>query len=396
MEFRARDDERLALAGVVAAVLLAQVAIYPGVPDITAELGLAGDEAAERWFLAVEFAAFIVFAPIWGALSDRMGKRVPLIAAGALGGAAGYALLATVSLGPVGVYVSRGLQGAATVGAFSLAITMLSDLPGGHGRNMGAAGLAVGTGTALGAPIGGRFADIDPLYPLFFAAALLALVGLAVLVVPDRAPASDRSLRHAIGVLRDHTGLLLPFAFGFADRFTAGFFALVGTLYFREFWGLDAATTGLTLALFFAPFALLQYPFGVLSDRIGRVIPVAGGSAFYGIAVAAVGLAPTLFTAQAGMVAVGVLGALMAPATFALTTDLAPEDGRGVALAGFNAFGSLGFLIGIVGGGMLAERVGFETAFLTAGGFEVVLALVLLPALHRLAKQTDAVFVSGD
>ena len=396
MEVRARDDERLALAGVVAAVLLAQVAIYPGVPDITAELGLAGDDAAERWFLAVEFAAFIVFAPLWGALSDRLGRRVPLIAAGALGGAAGYALLATVTLGPLGVYLLRGLQGAATVGAFSLAITMLSDLPGGHGRNMGAAGLAVGAGTALGAPIGGRFADVDPLYPLFFAAALLALVGLAVLVVPDRAPASDRSLGRAIAILQDHAGLAVPFAFGFADRFTAGFFALVGTLYFRDVWGLDAAATGLTLALFFAPFALLQYPFGVLSDRIGRLLPVAGGSAFYGLAVAGVGLAPTLASAQAGMVAVGVLGALMAPATFALTTDLAPEDGRGVALAGFNAVGSLGFLVGIVGGGILAERTGFETAFVAAGGFEVVLALVLLPALRRLAEQPAAAFVSDD
>jgi len=391
MNLRARDGERLALAGVVAAVLLAQVAIYPGVPDVAAALGLEHSEAAERWFLAAEFAAFIVFAPVWGAVSDRLGSRVPLIAAGALGGAVGYALLAAVGLGiftldPIGVYGLRVLQGALTVGAFSLAITMLSDLPGGHGRNMGAAGLAVGTGTAIGAPLGGRLADADPLFPLYLAAALLAAVGILVLVVPDRAPTGDRSLRDALGVLRDHRELAVPFAFGFADRFTAGFFALVGTLYFREVWGLDAGATGLTLALFFAPFALLQYPFGVLSDRIGRVKPVAGGSALYGLAVVAVGLAPTLGTSQAGMVAVGILGALMAPATFALTTDLAPDDGRGVALAGFNAMGSLGFLVGIVGGGILAERSGYDTAFLTAGGFEVLLALVMLPALLRLSR----------
>jgi MFS family permease len=383
MQPRPRDDERLALAGVVAAVLLAQVAIYPGVPDVTAALGLEG-HAAERWFLAAEFAAFIAVAPLWGALSDRLGTRVPLIAAGALGGAAGYGLLAALPLGQSSVYLLRVLQGAATVGAFSLAITMLSDLPGGHGRNMGAAGLAVGTGTALGAPIGGHLTDLDPRFPLLFAAGLLGIVGLTVLAVPDRAPAGDRSLGRALTVLRDHLALGVPFAFGFADRFTAGFFALVGTLYFREVWGLDAAATGIALALFFAPFALLQYPFGVLSDRIGRVIPVAGGSAFYGVAVAAVGLAPSLLAAQVGMVAIGVLGALMAPATFALTTDLAPEHGRGVALAGFNAVGSLGFLVGIVGGGILADRLGFQTAFVAAGASELALAVLLLPALWNL------------
>jgi len=39
----------------------------------------------------------------------------------------------------------------------------------------------------------------------------------------------------------------------------------------------------LVVALFFAPFALLQYPFSVLSDSVGRTTPVVAGSALYGL-----------------------------------------------------------------------------------------------------------------
>jgi MFS family permease len=178
----------------------------------------------------------------------------------------------------------------------------------------------------------------------------------------------------------------VPYAFGFLDRTAAGFFALVGTLYFRESFGLSAGDTGLVLALFFAPFALLQYPLGALSDRVGRTLPIAGGSAAFGVAVAATGLVPTVALAGAGMVAVGVLGALMSPATMALVGDLVSEDRRGVAMAGFNVAGSVGFLAGILAGGLLADAYGYPAAFVAVGGVEVALAAVAIPALVRLER----------
>jgi MFS family permease len=85
------------------------------------------------------------------------------------------------------------------------------------------------------------------------------------------------------------------------------------------------------------------------------------------------------------MVAVGVLGALMAPATMALVTDLA-GDTRGMAMAGFNVFGSLGFLAGIVGGATVAAGAGFGAAFVAVGLAEAAIALLALPALLRLGR----------
>lgn len=83
------------------------------------------------------------------------------------------------------------------------------------------------------------------------------------------------------------------------------------------------------------------------------------------------------------MVTVGVLGALMAPATMALVTDIAPDTERGVH-GGVQHRRLTGVLAGIVGGGWIADRRGFQDAFAIAGGAELVLAAVALPALLAL------------
>ncbi len=387
------------------AVLLAQVLLYPGVPDLVAAVGATTALDASMWFLAAEFAAFVAFAGVWGAASDRLGRRTPLVAAGALGGAVGYVALAllpgALSLSFGEVLALRAVQGATTIGAFSLAMTMLMDLAGGHGRNMGAAGIAIGLGTAVGAPLGGQLYGVGPLVPLYAAGGLLVVAGLVALSIPDRAPSSasggsdadaEGRIRTALATLTDRPLLGLPYVFGFVDRFTAGFFALVGTVYFRESFGLDAAATGVMLGLFFTPFALLQYPFGLLSDRIGRTAPIVAGSALYGFAVVGVGLAPTVPTAGVGMVVVGVIGALMAPATMALVSDLSPDDGRGTAMAGFNACGSVGFLAGILVGGTVADEFGFLAAFVAAGALEIAVAAVSIPTFLRIDPESASAF----
>lgn len=392
---------RVALALVVFSVLFAQVLLYPGVDRLVGALGAAMDLNASMWFLAAEFAAFVLFAGLWGAASDRAGRRIPFIVVGALGGALGYATLAVlprvVDPSFEVVLLLRALQGAATIGPFSLAMTGLTELDGGHGRNMGAAGIAIGSGTALGAPVGGQLYGLGPLVPLWVAAgALVVAAGLAARVgevaTADRDDDDEGSLGEILTGLRRTPALAVPYAFGFIDRLTAGFFALVGTLYFRSALGASPGMTGLLLGCFFVPFALLQFPFGILSDRVGRVAPIVAGSALYGIGVALVGVAPNVPAVAGAMLAVGVLGALMAPATMALVTDLSGVDRRGVAMAGFNVFGSIGFLVGIVGGGLAANVLGFGTAFLAAGGVEVLLAVLALPYLLRLDVDRQALF----
>ncbi len=387
MALDGEERDRVALSVVVFVVLFAQILLYPGIPSLVEALGASPELGAGAAFIAAEFAAYIIFAALWGAASDSSGRRVPLVVVAAAVASVAYfavALSPRAGLPFEGALVFRFVQGAATVGAFSLAVTTLMDLGGGHGRNMGAAGVSIGGGVALGAPVGGFLYELGALVPLYVAGVLLAVAAAVCITVEDRAPTGERGMGHALRRLAETPSLAVPYAFGFVDRLTAGFFALVGTFYFQEAFGLSAAETGVTLAFFFAPFALLQYPLGRLSDRVGRVPPVVAGSLLYGVAVFAVGAASTLTTARAAMLAVGVLGALVAPATMALVTDLSSREGRGAAMAGFNVAGSLGFLVGAVAGAALAESYDFLVAFAVVGGAEVVVALVAVPFLLRL------------
>jgi MFS family permease len=401
-----RGTRRL-LGAVVLAVLISQVLLYPGVPSLVVALGAPAGIDAGMWFLVAEFGAFVSFAVVWGAVSDALGKRVPLIVAGALGGAASYVALAAVpelGLGFRAALVVRVVGGALTIGAFSLAITSLMDLSGGNGRNMGAAGTAIGLGAAVGAVVGGALADLDPFYPVYAGAAVLAGAGLLAATVDDRAVGSadvdgagagdadehdgdDAGFRDVLAQARTTRGLVVPLAFGFVDRLTAGFFALVGVYYFQDpaTFGLSAAGAGATLALFFVPFALLQSPLGSLSDRVGRFLPIVVGSVAYGVVTVGVGVAPTYPIAAGLMVLVGVCGALMAPATMALITDLVEPETRGAAMGLFNVFGSLGFLTGFLVGGGATGAFGYTPAFLAVGGLELAIALALFPAVRALA-----------
>ena len=394
---------RIVLAAVIFTVLFSQLLVYPGIADLVTALGAQADDEvtdvapeldASMWFLVAEFGAYVAFVGVWGVLSDASGRRTPFIVVASIAGAASYAALAALpTIGTIpfeGALALRVIQGAMTIGVFSLTMTMLMDLEGGHGKNMGVAGIAIGLGAALGAPVGGQLTGIDPVAPLVAAAVLLLVVGVLVTTVPDRAPQTSRRWRAVVAGLHDRPVLGLPYAFGFVDRMTAGFFALVGTLYFQDVFGLDPAETGLVLACFFAPFALLQYPMGVLSDRIGRTVPIVAGSVCYGLGILAVGAAPTVIVAAVAMVGVGVLGALVSPATMALVTDLAGDHERGVAMGGFNMAGSLGFLAGFLVGGLVAGSRGYDAAFLVVGGTEILIAVVAVPVFVRLSIDRTA------
>jgi MFS family permease len=393
------DRRRLAL--VVWSVLVSQVLLYPGLADTVTALGGGDDILAATWFLVAEFGAFVCFAVVWGALSDTLGRRAPLVVAGALGGAASYVAVAMsprLGLGFGAVLLVRAVGGAFTIGAFSLAITMLMDLTGGHGRNMGAAGMAIGVGAAVGSVVGGQLAAVGPLLPLYGGAALLVGAAGLALTVTDRSPAEGLPVGALVDRVRARPTLLVPFAFGYVDRLTAGFMALTGVAYFRDAFALDAALAGLTLALFFVPFAALQYVTGALSDRVGRFRPVVLGSICYGGTIVLVGLAPSYPLAAAFLIAVGVCGAVVSPTTMALVTDVVPATERGVAMGGFNVFGSLGMLSGFLVGGLVTARYGYLTAFLTAGGLEILIAVLAAGAVRRITLEAGepAVEAGGD
>jgi len=199
------DDhgERRRLGAVVLAVLISQVLLYPGVPNLVVALRAPAGIDAGMWFLVAEFGRSLLFAVVWGAASDALGRRAPLIVARR---ARRRGLVHRARRSPrvrirlPGGARGRVVGGALTIGAFSLAITSLMDLRGGNGRNMGTAGVAIGLGAAVGSVVGGALADLNAFTPSIYAgAAVLAGQGYSRLpstvddkVVTDRPGRRER------------------------------------------------------------------------------------------------------------------------------------------------------------------------------------------------------------
>lgn len=362
--------------------------IYPVMEDFVMERFYVTSVAETSLFVSINLAAYVIFSLIWGSTSDKLGKRKIFIVTGFLGNAL---LMFSLTLAPTmsALLALRFIEGAFTVMAFSLIMTSVLDLvkKTQYGKGMGILGLGMASGNAMGAPFGGKIGSIDPLYPLYFGSLLLLLGALiAALMLKERKLDSrPTSFIDSLMLLREEKRIFIPYAFSFVERFTVGFFVGVFPLMLAINYGMGPGTIGMYMAAFLIPFAMLQYPFGVISDRIGRVPPLIVGSVLYSIIVISVGFtAPPLLVLV--MVIGGVAGALMYPPSAALAGDFADPSKRGTAMGGFNLFGSLGFAIGPFTGGLIADSYGFHVSFAAAGLAVFLVALIFLPVLISVSR----------
>lgn len=342
-------------------------------------------------FVSVNLLAYVIFAIVWGALSDRAGKRRPFIIVGLFGNSLMMFLMTRVESLPV-LLSFRFIEGAFSIMAFSLLMTGALDRARSVriGEGIGVVAMSFALGTAFGSPVGGRLGSIDPLYPFYAGSVLLCIAGVIAYLFLRDAESMSRagSVRSALHLLFNERRLVVPYAFSFVDRFTVGFFVSVFPLYLGTVHGADPALIGMLMFAFLLPFALLQYPGGRISERTGRAAPIIFGSIAYGICIIGIGFLDT-GTLWFVMAIGGMFGAFMFSPSAALTGDIAPEDKRGVAMGGFNFFGSLGFVVGPFAGGLIADTYGFGASFAFAGMSEILIAVLFMPALLRYGRKSD-------
>lgn len=214
-----------------------------------------------------------LFAPVWGRLSDRHGRRPVILVA--LAGSAISSLLIGLATSLVLLFVARILNGISGA-SYSAAQAYVADVtsPQERARGMGLIGAAFGLGFILGPAIGGLCAIVDPRLPFFVAAALAALNLLAAwrrLPEPERRPATQSSQRELLrAAFRD--GRIAPMI---AITFLATFafvgmeqtFALLGN---RRF-GFGLVETGLMFTYIGVVVAVVQgKAVGPLVARLGE------------------------------------------------------------------------------------------------------------------------------
>ncbi len=348
---------------------------------------LGGTTADASLFFTVEMLAYILFAPLWGLLSDRWGKRKPLVVLGFLLSAPLYASYAHAPSVPV-LLALRFVQGALTIAAWSTLMALVVDQAGAkrRGRAMGVMGGALSLGVSFGVPIGGYLSrDHGSTAPVHIAAVLFLAIGLGSLALAEsRRLAHQPTWREITTALARQPRLLLPYLFYFVDRYTVGFFVVLFPLYLGSLGIADPAVKGRYLALFLLPFALLQPLAGRLAERTGPWALLIGGSLAYGLLLSTVGFAG-LSTLWWVMLGLGVLAALMFTPALVLAAQASSAETRASAMGGFNLAGSLGFAFGPLVGAWAFQARGYGFAFVVAGGLEVACALVGLVLARRWA-----------
>jgi MFS family permease len=357
--------------------------IVPSLKEIIID-GYGSTPTMASLFVTVEMVAYVIFGVVWGAVSDRRGERRIFIVVGFFGSALLYY---TMSLAPdIGVLLAlRFAQGALTVMAWSLLMTLALDIA--HSQSYGAAMGIVGSGLALGigfgAPIGGFVGEMGPLYPLYVASAMFIAAAVLALVLIEDVPIKNKPESIIVSmrcIARDRRALP-PFLFGFAERFSAGYLVFLLPLYLAYEFGAGPSERGMYLAAFLLPFAILQYPFGKLSDRHGRTRMLVVGGFAYAVMLMLLG-----YTSQAGMAALmassGALAAMLLPASLGLLGDCAPKGEHATYMGGFNAMGSLGFAVAPPLATVLSEWGGYPASLAVGGAVVAATVALSLPFMR--------------
>jgi MFS family permease len=337
-------------------------------------------------FTSAEMIAYVIFAPIWGVLSDRRDKRVPFVVMGLGVSSIFFAIMPSIDAFWLLVAV-RFAQGAFTIAAWSMAMTMALDWAGeeNRGRTMGVLGAGMMMGMALGAPMGGALGERWTISGPFYLAFIVFVAAFCLAILTLREPETRRKKVKASVPISEEVDLWIPGAFGFVERFTAGFFITLLSVYLLEEFDFEAGMRGMYLGIFFLPFALLQYPFGRLTDRWGPMPFIIAGSIVYGAIMMLVTFLQPITLAVA-MVGLGIMAAGMLPASLVLVGTYSRPETHGRAMGLFNALGSVGFAAGLLLSAVFAEIWNYSTSFIL-GGVSVIVVVVL--TLVPLSKKFE-------
>lgn len=411
--------------------------IFPLVPDILAHYlavegdggilggllaateGIAAAFGKDSNFAAVLLGGFLsslyallqfMFAPFWGATSDRLGRRhvLTLTVAGTA-----FSYLLWVVSGSFWLFVAARLLGGVFGGNISVATAAVADVTSREERAkaMGLVGAAFGLGLVTGPGIGALTAQINLLesnpgwaawgiHP-FSVPALVALVMSIInflwirarfnetLSNENRSDGAERlRLRNPLKAAREITQPTIKVTnfvgFCFALAFCAMEFSL--TFFGQDRFGFTARENGLMLAYLGVCSIITQ---GFIVRRLLKTLPEIRVLS-YGLIAATlgfvlVGTAPNVLMLYIGLGVLAMGAGLVNPATSGLISLYAGENEQGRVLGIFRSLGSLARAVTPVLAGMVFWMMGGPTVFAAAAALSLGCWWVArrLPSPHR-------------
>jgi predicted MFS family arabinose efflux permease len=354
--------------------------VIPVMPLYAKQLG-----ASEAWtgLLSTGYSAMqFLFAPLWGRLSDRLGRRPVLLVSIFMTAAAFllYGLAGTFAM----LLVSRLFAGAATANiaiarAFVADVTTAED----RAKGMGIIGAAFGLGFVLGPAIGSALSHVSLAWPGFAAAALALVNGVAAFfVLPEP---EERQVREAAAQDRFHAffremgrpGIRRVIVIYFLV--VLAFSAMEATYAFlvKERYALSDRSVGLLFAYIGVIVVVVQGGLiGRLTRRYGEKALLVAGLALQAVALCALPFAGSVGGLLAATAPLALGSGLSQPSLSSLLSRFARADEQGGTLGIGESAAAFGRIIGPESGTWTYGRWSPAFPYLAGGAIMAVAALV--------------------
>jgi DHA1 family multidrug resistance protein-like MFS transporter len=343
-------------------VMLGFGMIIPIMPFYIDYFGASGSALG---LLMATFATMqFFFAPIWGDISDHIGRK-PILILGIVGNAISM-LFFGLSTQLWMLFLSRALSGILSSATLPTAMAYIGDSTSeeARGSGMGILGAAMGVGMVLGPGLGGWLASDSLSTPFFIASGLSILAAVFIIVILPESLQKGTHQQERAGIrgpqfglmweaLLSPIGVLLIIAFLLSFGLTN--FESVFGLYALERFNYGPDQVGTILTVIGLISALVQGVLtGPLTKRWGETtvirLSLIGSSIGFIIMLLANSYATVIITVSLFILS----NAMLRPSVSSLTSKRA-TTGQGIALGLNNAFMSLGRIAGPVTAGFIFD-----------------------------------------
>ncbi len=362
--------------------------VLPIMPFYIEKLGAGGRELG--WLMSTYSLMQLICAPLWGVLSDRIGRK-PVLSFGVLGYAITLFMFGLATHFWM-LFLARTLSGILSSATMPTAMAYIGDNAPEKERSggMGQLGAAMGIGIVIG-PLLGGFLSANSLSLPFFVGAGMAFVAflLVVTILPEShaAQPTDKPARLTLGTLRQTflspVGILLLLIFVMSFGLTS--FQGITGLYVIDKFAFSTKQVGAIWMVMGGMLIVVQGTLiGPLTKRFGESFLIRLGLVGGALGFIAMSLAVNYITTLLALGFFTLALALIGPTLNAYISHFAGER-QGTVMGLNSAATSLGRVIGPLWGGYLYE-VNIEFPYLSGAA---ALVLGLLVSSFGLQKQTE-------
>jgi len=349
--------------------------VMPFLPFYIRELGNLKETQVPLWSgLTYSLAPLMlcVFAPIWGSVADRYGRKM-MVERAMFGG--GTVMLIMAQVHSLYAFLALRLLQGALAGTVVASTTLVCSITPKHrlGYSLGMMQMAVVSGSFLGPWLGGVMAnEWGYRIPFFASGIMLIAAGVAVLLLvqenftpPEHCENGNHGMRQAFG----GRGLLALLSVFFFISFSASFVAPIFPLFVEKLAdGVHVAgTVGLLMGVTGLAAGISTVIVGRLSDRLGHkrtLVATTFLSGLLSIPHALVYSVGALFGLRIGL---GLAAGGTSPSINSIIGHSVSPDMYGRSYGISQSASSLGMAIGPVAGGLITTVLGLRWPFVVMG-----------------------------